>query len=119
MAGRDGLDKHELGATVLEYLARKMEASLEQREHIDPQRVLDIQFNDFIADNVGTVERIYDYFNMPMSGQTAKLMQDYAEAHTMGKHGSHDYQLEEYGLSEQKILDRFGFYIERFDIPLS
>ena len=37
----------------------------------------------------------------------------------MGKHGKHDYRLEEYGLTEQQILDRFAFYIERFKVPMA
>lgn len=117
MDGRD-VDGKEVGPVVLEYLAKKLEVSLEARKHFSEERVIDIQFNDFISDSLGTVHKIYDHFQLPMSEQTAADMKAYSKEHPMGKHGSHDYQLEQYGLTEAKILDRFGFYIDRFNIPM-
>ena len=37
----------------------------------------------------------------------------------MGKHGKHAYDLGEYGLNEKAVLDRFDFYIKRFDVPMA
>lgn len=118
LIGRE-FDRQQFGAVVMEYLARKVEASLRQREHIDPARILDLQFNDFIADGVGTARRIYQHFHLPMSAEVEQRFQHYADAHPMGKHGKHDYKLEEYGLTEQQICDRFAFYIERFQVPMA
>jgi hypothetical protein len=117
LAGRT-FDRKQFGPVVMEYLARKMESSLQQREQISADRILDLQFNDFIADGVGTVRRIYQYFHIPMSTDAENRFQQYADAHPMGKHGKHDYRLEEYGLTEQQILERFRFYIERFSVPV-
>ena len=111
-------DRKQFGPVVMEYLARKMESSLQQREHISADRILDLQFTDFITDGVGTVRRIYQHFNIPMTAETENRFQQYAEGHPMGKHGKHDYRLEEYGLTEQQILERFRFYIERFSVPV-
>ena len=36
----------------------------------------------------------------------------------MNKHGKHEYNLKEFGLDEQTVLDRFDFYIKRFDVPM-
>lgn len=117
LAGRT-FDRAQFGPVVMEYLARKVESSLKQREHISPDRILDLQFNDFIADGVGTVKRIYQHFGLPMTADTEQRFQHYADAHPMGKHGKHDYRLEEYGLSREQILERFRFYTERFAVPL-
>ena len=118
LIGRD-FDRKQFGPVVMEYLARKMESSLRQRESISPDRMIDLQFNDFIADGVGTVRRIYQHFNIVMTADTERRFQQYAAEHLMGKHGKHDYRLEEYGLTEQQILDRFAFYIKRFSIPMA
>ncbi|HQQ63061.1 MAG TPA: sulfotransferase [Pseudomonadales bacterium] len=117
LIGRD-FDRKDFGPVVMEYLARKVESSLRQREHIDPSRIIDLQFNEFIADGVGTVRKIYQHFAMPMSADIENRFLQYAQAHPMGKHGKHDYRLEEYGLTEQRILDRFAFYIDRFQVPM-
>lgn len=118
LIGRDP-DRKNLGPVVMEYLARKMESSLRQREIISPDRIIDLQFNDFIADGVGTVRHIYQNFNITMTADAEKRFRQYADEHPMGKHGKHDYKLEEYGLTEKQILDRFAFYIERFNVPMA
>lgn len=117
MEGRE-VSGQEVGPVVLEYLARKLEVSLKARQQIGEERILDIQFNDFVADPVATVRSIYAYFRLPLAQDVLAAMLNYAAEHPMGKHGSHDYQLAEYGLTEAQILDRFGFYIDRFQIPM-
>jgi len=112
-------DRKTLGPIVMEYLARKVETSLVQRENIDSARIFDGQFEDFIDDSVGFVGNIYEHFKLPLSNQTQQAFKDYAEAHPMNKHGKHEYNLSMYGLTEQLVLDRFAFYIERFDVPMA
>ena len=107
-------DKRTLGPVVMEYLAHKMEKAIAVRKQSDKARFIDIQFEDFIDQPIATVEKIYSHFKLPMSADTAKRMRDYAAAHTMGKHGKHEYQLEEYGLTADMILQRFDFYIREY-----
>ncbi len=118
MKGRN-YDQKTLGPVVLEYLARKVESSLKQREQLDAARILDIQFNDFVGDPLATVNTIYEHFKLPMTAAAKQRIEAYAAEHPMGKHGKHEYDFDEFGLSEQMILDRFGFYIERFNVPMN
>ena len=37
-------------------------------------------------------------------------------ANPQGKHGKHEYALEEYGLDPDQVRERFAAYIERFQI---
>jgi hypothetical protein len=119
MPNRKHLDKTRLGPIVMEYLAKKLEASLLARKKVGAERIIDIQFTDFVADPLVTAKTIYQHFDLPMDAQVSAALTNYAKAHPMGKHGKHEYDLDEYGLSEQQILQRFGFYIERFDIPIA
>jgi len=107
-------DKRELGPVVMEYLARKMEKAIAIRKKTDPARFIDIQFEDFIEQPLQTANRIYDHFHMPMSSDVTQRMKNYADAHPMGQHGKHEYQLDEYGLSADQILKRFEFYIREY-----
>lgn len=111
-------DRKAFGPVVMEYLARKVDTGIKQRELISADRVLDIQFNDFIQDGVGTVQKIYQHFNLAWTDEVAKRFKAYDEAHPMNKHGKHDYRLEEYGLTREQILERFAGYIERFEVPI-
>jgi len=107
-------DKRQLGPVVMEYLARKMEKAIAVRKKVDPARFIDIQFEDFIEEPLKTADNIYARFHMPMSADVTQRMKNYADAHPMGKHGKHEYQLDEYGLSADGILKRFDFYIREY-----
>lgn len=107
-------NKRTLGPVVLDYLACKMDKAMAVRSKASKARFIDIQFEDFIDNSVATAEKIYAHFNMPMSAAASKNMRDYAAAHPMGKHGKHEYQLEEYGLTTDKILKRFDCYIREY-----
>jgi len=112
-------DKKELGPIVMEYLARKVEKSIAIRKNTDAARFIDIQFNDFIDDSLQTAEKIYDHFNLPLTDSIRQGLKEYADAHPMNRHGKHEYQLEEYGLSEEMILSRFATYIEEYKPDMS
>lgn len=118
MVHRENFDAKKLGPVVLEYLARKMQRALEARDILDEKHFFDVQFTDFINNPVATAESIYQHFNLPLPESTLKNMQAYAAEHPMGKHGKHEYKLAEFGLTEEMVLQRFDFYIQRFDIPL-
>jgi len=107
-------DKRTLGPVVMEYLARKMEKAIAVRKTADKTRFIDIQFEDFIEQPLSTAKKIYTHFQIPMPPETTQRMEDHATNHPMGKHGKHEYQLEEYGLTAAGILKRFDFYIREY-----
>lgn len=106
MKERD-FDPKTLGPVVLEYLARSAEAAKQQREKLDAKRVLDIQFDDITGDFMGVAERIYAYFDLPLTSDIADAMQKHVNEHPMNKHGKHEYGLEVFGLSEEQVISRF------------
>jgi hypothetical protein len=110
MAGRSDLDKKELGLATLNYLADKLQHSYALRASIDPGRIIDLQFNDFIADPIAVVKKIYTYFKLPLTASTLGAMQQYQDSHPMGRYGKHEYGLVSYGLTESQVMQRFAFY---------
>ena len=46
------------------------------------------------------------------------LLRDLEAACQKGEQGSRDYQLNEFGLTEQQVLDRFANYIETYNIAV-
>ena len=109
MAGRS-FDRRELGPTVMEYLAAKMDRAMACREQIDPARILDVEYTDFISEPVATVRSIYGHFGLPVDGDLEQAWEAHVAAHPQGEHGEHEYSLEDYGLTESQIRDRFATY---------
>jgi len=58
------------------------------------------------------VRGIYDHFQMTLEPAVERTMLGWLAANPQGKHGQHRYSLEEFGLTERFIRERFLDYIE-------
>ena len=54
--------------------------------------------------------------NPPVSPAASQAFEQQVAANPQGKHGKHEYALEEYGLDPDQVRERFAAYIERFQI---
>lgn len=80
-------------------------------------QVVDLYFQDFIKDQVGTVRRAYEHFGLVLSEQAANAMQSFLDDHPADKHGQHFYSLADTEMDEQAIRDQFHDYQTYFDVP--
>jgi len=110
MVGRS-YDRRELGPVVLEYLAAKMDHAMDCRAGMDPARILDVDYSAFVADPAATVASIYDHFGLPAGEALRDAWRAHVADHPQGEHGEHTYSLDDYGLSEDAIRDRFARYL--------
>jgi len=65
------------------------------------------------------VEKIYRVFDLPLSDESRAAMQAHVDANPKGKHGKHEYNLAEYGLTKEMIEARFAFYTSDERWPIS
>jgi Sulfotransferase family len=80
--------------------------------------IFDVQYADTVRDPMAVVRGIYDHFDEPLTGEAESAMQAYRANNPKGKHGSHSYDLAEFGLSVEGVRERFRGYIEDYDIPV-
>jgi hypothetical protein len=111
-------DPEDLGRRVLDLLGGQMDQSMRARQDIAPERILDVQYADFTSDTMSVVDRIYQHLSLPYPDAVREAIAAYVDEHPRGKHGSHDYKLEQFGVSEQQVLDRFSNYIETYNIEV-
>ncbi len=114
MRGRKSYDKLELGPTVLEYYAASLERGLSVREQSDPRRFLDIDFEQLVSDPLVAAKSVYDHFELDLTAETEAAMQSHVTANPQGKHGAHEYDLAQYGLTPDDVESRLADYIGRF-----
>lgn len=114
MTTLEGLDKKWLGPVVMEFYARSLDRGLAAREKMDARRVVDVSHDEFVGDAVGVAKRIYGHFGLPLTPDALAAFEAHAEANPRAKHGRHEYELEEFGLSEERVRDRFRGYLARF-----
>ncbi|MFQ5353287.1 MAG: sulfotransferase, partial [Candidatus Binatia bacterium] len=117
MSIRESVDAAELGRAVLDHLVALVERGMAARRRCDPSRFIDIDYTSFVAKPLDTVESIYEQFSLPLDDATRQALRSYAGEHRQAKHGSHDYSLEDYGLSREEVRERFADYGEHFGLP--
>ena len=70
---------------------------------------LHIDYADFTADPVGTVDSVYAHFGLPYSGAAADAIRGlHAAAGRDGGLPAHRYSLADFGLSAEQVTERFG-----------
>jgi hypothetical protein len=116
--GSDHVDKFEVAADWSVRLKRALEHvwAVRMAKAYPNAIFLDVLFSDFIRDQFGVVEKIYDTFGLPMSEQGAAAMRKFIAENPPGVHGVHLYDPKEYGVREDEVGDTFRAYIERFDL---
>ena len=97
-----------IGRDQLELWARGMEAFTAARAAYDPARFYDVDYEEFVADPVGTAESIYGYFGLTLSGQAADAMRALHAEHASGGAPPHRYALSDFGLAPTQVTDRFA-----------
>ena len=104
-----------IGQTQLDLWARGLALFTAERARHDPARFCDVRYEDLVADPVGTVEAVYGHFGLPLSGAAADAVRSLAAASAAGRAGGesgHRYTLEEFGLADEEVDERFAAYAE-------
>mgnify|MGYP003333621001 CR=1 FL=1 len=107
------------GATVgrdsLDLWATATDRFLAARATYDAAQFADVRYEEFIADPVGTVERLYDAFRLPFDDEAHAAVSAADDVSRRGdRRPDHAYSLEEFGLSAGEVTERFDRYLAAF-----
>jgi glyoxylase-like metal-dependent hydrolase (beta-lactamase superfamily II) len=108
-------------AALAEYWVARIEhllvACVRDRGCIPPERSLDVRFDDFMADELGTVARVHAKAGLEMSPAARAELQAFARSNPRGKAGRVVYDLNtDFGIDPAMLRKRFSFYYERFGV---
>jgi PIN domain nuclease of toxin-antitoxin system len=81
-------------------------------------QVVDLYFQDFIKDEIGTVRRAYEHFGLELGDQAAAAMQSFLDDNPADKHGKHFYSFADTGIDEERVREIFHDYQTYFDVPV-
>lgn len=112
----DDIDTKSIGIDILDTFEEMLRRSVDYRERNGWSSIYDLHYADLMADPMAAISKVYQHFNEPLSAAAENAMQRYIHDNPKGKYGRHDYSLEEYGLTEKEINNRFADYCERFNV---
>ena len=71
-------------------------------------------FDEFMADEMGTAERVYAVAGEPLTDDASSAITRYLEGHRRGRHGRVHTSPEMFGLDPDDLRKRFAPYLSRF-----
>ena len=102
----------------MEVWAAGADRAIDVRRERDPAQFFDLYFEDFIADPVGSVRRIYAHFDLEWTDACDGALRAWHAQNPQHRHGKHEHSLDAVNVSRERMLDRFGTYITHFDVPV-
>jgi hypothetical protein len=98
-----------VGRDQLELWASGLELFTAARARRDQAQFCDVDYDDFVADPVGTVESVYARFGIPLSGAALAAMRDLVGRSTASEaRSAHRYTLGDFGLTGEQVDERFA-----------
>jgi hypothetical protein len=84
---------------------------------IPSEQIADVVYRDLVADPLGTVERLYAGWELPISEEFRATLESYLAAHHSGRAGGHEYSFADTGLDLSTHRALLRPYQERFGVP--
>ena len=76
----------------------------------------DVCFLDLIKDPVEVLKNVYEHFSLDFRLGHEERIRSYLNAKPRGKHGRHEYRLEDMGVSISHEMERFMAYQDRYSV---
>jgi len=89
---------------------------IESRKILDREdQIIDLKFEDFVVDQVETIEKIYTRFGWELSDEAVNNFRNFLAENPREKHGKHKYSLDNFGLKEDEVNQQFSKYLEFYN----
>ncbi|MEL7207031.1 MAG: sulfotransferase [Actinomycetota bacterium] len=114
---RSPVDPPRTGRYWIDRIETMLRSCERDRDSVGTGRVLDVRFDEFMADDRATIRAVYDTAGIELTAAADEEISRYVRDNPRGKHGRLAYDLEgDFGLDPSAARDRFAFYFDRFDV---
>ncbi len=115
----DHVDRKAVGRDwmrMLELYTGEFEAARAELEPSHAGQFIDVYHDDFVANPWPSLEKIYAAADVELTDQGRAAMQAWLARNPKGKHGQHEYCLEDYGVTAEQVENLFRTYSERYQL---
>jgi hypothetical protein len=93
-----------------------LNACLAHRDVLPDAQTIDVRLDDLVADELGTVARIYALAGQPLDASARAGMAQFVADHPRGRHGTVVHDLDALGLDHTRLRVELRPYAERFGV---
>ena len=105
------IDKNEIGQKTLSYWQEALVKGEKEKNFISKNNFINVKFDDFIANPIEEIKRIYSVLNLNLNKETEEKMVDFTNKFKKGERKTHSYGLSEFGLSKESVQNTLSNYI--------
>ncbi len=100
-------------------IGRLLDASLRDRHLLPEHRTVDVFFDEYMDDELGTLQRVYDAAGIELTDQARAEIEAYRAVHPRGKEGRVIYDLRrDFSITPEEVRSRFDAYMDRFPVRI-
>jgi len=110
------VDPMRIGGYWADRIERMLRSCVDERDVLPADQTIDVRFDEFMADDVATVQRIYELAGQPFTGDVKAAMDEFMADHPRGRHGGVIYDPADFGLDADERRSALRFYRERFAV---
>ena len=112
----DNEDQNVTGTEQSMLWSKYFDRFLESRKALNKEdQIIDLKFEDFVKDQMGTISQIYDRFGWELTDEAVRNLESFLEKNPKDKHGKHEYSLDAFGLKENDVNQQFSKYLEFYE----
>jgi len=112
----DHPDPKAIGKYWTDRIQDMLTACVRDRDVLPAEQSLDVRFDDFMADEWGTVERIYEKAEQPVGDETRAALSAYNDNHRRNRFGRVRYDISTFGIDPAERESALAGYRERFGV---
>lgn len=103
----------------IDRIGRLLDASMRDRHLLPADRTTDVYFHDYMADEMGTLQRIYDMAGIEFTDTARAEIVAHQASHPRGKDGRVVYDLRgDFGITPEEVRTRFTDYMNTFPVQI-
>ena len=107
------------GPMILGGFVHSLQCHFEFRRSHPGFPMLDVDYREATRDVESVIRRVYAFLGMPLSDESLERMLRWNNDNPIHKHGAHQYAAEDFGLSEQAIIEQCRSYQDFYDATFS
>jgi len=110
------LDVKELGEFWLDYTRIGLERAMESRKNIPEAQLYDVRLRDLMANPMTVLQDIYAHFDLEFDQEIAGRLEARIAEKPTSQEGEHEYAIEDFGLTTERVRETLKAYNERFGV---
>src|SRR3546814_7626884 len=110
----DQIDRKAVGEVWIDRLAELLNTFVAEREKVHGRNFIDVRYTEQLAEPIKVGRRVLEQAGIAVTPEIEAGMAEWIEANKREDRAPHQYSIEDFGLTRERVEDTFRAYREAF-----